>query len=141
MAVRTENLFQALNEHEPHVVHFSGHGSEDSILFLDNGDNAKAVSKEAITAMIAATKGQIRTIIFNTCYSRAQAEAVTQHVDVAIGMNAPVSDEAARLFASQFYSAVGFGTSIEVAFNQAISRLMVDASRRRRRPNCSSRKA
>jgi hypothetical protein len=66
---------------------------------------------------------------------------VTQHVDVAIGMNAPVSDEAARLFASQFYSAVGFGTSIEVAFNQAISRLMVDASRRRRRPNCSSRKA
>ena len=63
MAVRTEDLFQALNEHEPHVVHFSGHGSEDSILFLDNGDNAKAVSKEAITAMIAATKGQIRTII------------------------------------------------------------------------------
>jgi len=25
-AVRTTDLFQALNEHEPHVVHFSGHG-------------------------------------------------------------------------------------------------------------------
>lgn len=126
LAVRTEDLFQALNEHEPNVVHFSGHGSEDSVVFQDPDGYTKAVPKEAISAMIAATRGQIRLIVFNTCYSRSQAEAVASHVGTAIGMNAPIGDEAARLFASQLYSAIGFGRSVRVAFDQAVARLMVE---------------
>jgi hypothetical protein len=98
----------------------------EPVIFQNSDGNAKAVSKEAISAMIAATGGQIRLIVFNTCYSRSQAEAVTRHVDVAVGMNAPISDEAARLFASQLYSAIGFGASVEVAFDQAVARLMVE---------------
>ncbi len=34
-AVRTTEVFQALNEHQPNVVHFSGHGSAASELILD----------------------------------------------------------------------------------------------------------
>ena len=126
LAVRTEDLFQALNEHEPDVVHFSGHGSEDSVVFQDPDGYTKAVPKEAISAMIAATRGQIRLIVFNTCFSRSQAEAVASHVGTAIGMNAPIGDDAARTFASQLYSAIGFGRSVEGAFDQAVARLMVE---------------
>lgn len=126
LAVRTEDLFQALNEHAPDVVHFSGHGSEDSVVFQDPDGNTKAVPKEAISAMIAATRGQIRLIVFNTCFSRSQAEAVASHVGTAIGMNAPIGDEAARTFASQLYSAIGFGGSVGVAFDQAVARLMLE---------------
>ncbi len=126
LAVRTEDLFQALNEHGPDVVHFSGHGSEDSVVFQDADGYTKAVPKDAISAMIAATRGRIRLIVFNTCFSRSQAEAVASHVGTAIGMNAPISDEAARLFASQLYSAIGFGRSVEEAFDQARARLMVE---------------
>jgi hypothetical protein len=83
LAVRTEDLFQALNEHGPDVVHFSGHGSEDAVVFQDADGHTKAVPKEALSAMIAATRGRIRLIVFSTCFSRFQAEAVASHVGTA----------------------------------------------------------
>lgn len=73
-----------------------------------------------------ASAGNIRLSFFNTCYSRSQAEAVVQHVEAAIGMNTAIGDEAARLFASQFYSAIGFGHSVQTAFDQAKAALMLE---------------
>ncbi len=126
-AVRTEDLLQALNEHKPRVVHFSGHGSdEDEIVFLDADGDSKPVTKEAIAAFIAVGADHVRVVFFNTCYSRAQAQAAAQHVDVAIGMNDSIDDVAARVFAAQFYSAIGFGYSVQRAFDQAKARLMLD---------------
>ena len=96
-AVRTTDLFQALNEHEPHVVHFSGHGSAaDEIVFQDELGSSKFVSKGAMTELIAATGGHIRLIVFNTCFSRNQAEAVVQHVEAAIGVGASLDDDGGR---------------------------------------------
>jgi hypothetical protein len=126
-AVRTTDLFQALNEHEPHVVHFSGHGSAaDEIVFQDELGNSRFVSKEALTELIAATGGQIRLIVFNTCFSRNQAEAVVQHVEAAIGVGTSIGDDAARFFAAAFYGAVGFGHSVELAFKQGLAQLSVE---------------
>jgi hypothetical protein len=126
-AVRTTDLFQALNEHEPHVVHFSGHGSAtDEIVFQDELGNSKFVSKEALTELIAATGGHIRLIVFNTCFSRNQAEAVVQHVEAAIGVGTSMGDDAARFFAAAFYGAIGFGHSVEQAFKQGLAQLAVE---------------
>jgi hypothetical protein len=126
-AVRSLDLLQALNECEPRVVHFSGHGSEqDEIVFQDNAGNTKLVPKEAIVQAMAATSGDIQLVFFNTCYSRGQAEAVVQHVPAAIGMNTSIGDEAARVFSANFYSAIGFGLSIGIAFRQGIAALMLE---------------
>lgn len=126
-AVRPTDLLQALNEHEPHIVHFSGHGSDgDELVFLDTDGNTKLVSKEAIVATINTLADNIRVVVFNSCFSTGQAEAVTQHVDIAIGMNAEIGDDAARVFAAQFYSAIGFGRSVREAFDQAIAALMLE---------------
>lgn len=62
-----------------------------------------------------ASSSDIRLVFFNTCYSYNQAEAVTKHVEAAIGMNTSIGDEAARVFSSQFYSSIGFGLSIKSA--------------------------
>lgn len=125
-AVRPEDLMEALSEHEPHVVHFSGHGSDrDEIVFLDKAGNTKLVSKAAITATIGTTADHVRLIVFNTCYSRNQAEAVTAHIDVAIGMRTAIGDEAARVFAAAFYSAIGYGYSVERAFDKARAEVML----------------
>jgi len=35
-AVRPDDLLQQLNQHRPHVVHFSGHGSDAGELLLVN---------------------------------------------------------------------------------------------------------
>jgi hypothetical protein len=127
-AVRTSDLFQALNEHEPHVVHFCGHGSDtDEIVFQDELGISKFVSKEALTELIAATGGHIRLIVFNTCFSRSQAEAVVRHVEAAIGVGTSMGDDAARFFAAAFYGAIGFGLSVEQAFKQGLAQLAVES--------------
>ncbi|MNE92943.1 hypothetical protein D3C80_1907300 [compost metagenome] len=73
-----------------------------------------------------ASSSDIRLVFFNTCYSYNQAEAVTKHVEAAIGMNTSIGDEAARVFSSQFYSSIGFGLSIKSAFEQAKALVMME---------------
>ena len=41
-------------------------------------------------------------------------------------MNTSIGDDAARIFASQFYSSIGFGKSIQIAFDQAKAALMLE---------------
>jgi hypothetical protein len=126
-AARPLDLLQAINECRPTVVHFSGHGSDrDEIVFQDSAGNAKVVSKEAIVETMAAASDEIQLVFFNACYSHGQAEAVVQYVPSAIGMNTAISDDAARTFAAQFYSAIGFGFSISRAFAQARAAVMLE---------------
>ncbi len=129
-AVRPLDVLQAINECRPCIVHFSGHGSDqDEIVFQDDAGNAKRVSKEAIVETMAAGSDEIQLVFFNTCYSRRQAEAVVAHVPAAIGMTTSIGDDAARVFAAQFYSAIGFGLSIGRAFRQARSALLLEGIR------------
>ncbi len=127
-AVRPLDVLQALNEHHPRIVHFSGHGSDqDEIVFQDNSGMAKVVSKEAIVQTMAVASSEIYLVFFNTCYSRNQAEAVVKHIPAAIGMKTSIGDDAARVFAAQFYSAIGFGLSVQRAFAQARAALMLES--------------
>lgn len=48
-----------------------------------------------------------------------------RHIPAAIGMGTAISDEAARIFSAQFYSAIGFGYSVDQAFKQAKAELML----------------
>jgi CHAT domain len=129
-AVRPLDVLQAINECQPRIVHFSGHGSDqDEIVFQDAGGNTKLVSKEAIVQTMAAGSDEIQLVFFNTCYSRGQAEAVVEHVPAAIGMSTSIGDDAARVFAAQFYSAIGFGLSIGRAFQQARAALLLEGIR------------
>lgn len=126
-AVRPLDVLQAINECQPRIVHFSGHGSDqDEIVFQDNNGETKLVSKAAIVSTMAAGSGDIQLVFFNTCYSRDQAEAVVEHVPAAIGMNTSIGDDAARVFSAAFYSAIGFGLSVGVAFRQAKAALMLE---------------
>jgi hypothetical protein len=129
-AVRPLDVLQAINECQPRIVHFSGHGSDQGqIVFQDAAGNAKLVTKEAIVQTMAAGSDEIQLVFFNTCYSKGQAEAVVAHVPAAIGMNTSIGDSAARIFAAQFYSAIGFGHSIGRAFAQAKAALLLEGVR------------
>ncbi len=90
-------------------------------------DHAAGCAKAVIVATMKtiAQTDNLQLVIFNACFSAGQAAAVVEHVDVAIGMNDPIGDEAARVFAAQFYSALGFGRSVQVSFDQAKAALML----------------
>ncbi|MEX1028200.1 MAG: CHAT domain-containing protein [Candidatus Paceibacterota bacterium] len=125
-AVRPDDLLQALNEHRPQVVHFSGHGEADGIVLMGNDDQLKPVGKEALAYLFCTLKDNIRLVLLNACDSRPQAELITQHIDCVIGMNKPIGDAAAIVFAASFYRAIGFGRSVREAFEQGQAALMLE---------------
>jgi hypothetical protein len=127
-AVRPDDLLQSLNEHRPHVVHFSGHGSpSDEIILLDKNGLPKPVAKPALVSLFRTLKDNIRLVVLNACFSRPQAEAISGIVDCTIGMSKEIGDEAAIIFAASLYRAIGFGRSIQDSFDQAKTALMLES--------------
>jgi hypothetical protein len=117
-AAQPKDLRRALLELEPHIVHFSGHGSRtEELSFEDERGREVPVSKEALVGLFATLKDRIRAVVLNACHSRPQAEAITQHVDFAVGMSRAVGDDEAIEFATAFYEALAFGRSVQVAFD------------------------
>ena len=49
-----------------------------------------------------------------------------KNIDFAIGMSDAISDRAAIIFSSKFYSSIGFGNTVKKAFNHGISALMLE---------------
>lgn len=75
-AVRPRDILQALNELKPTVVHFSGHGSDqDELVLQDDHGNLKFVSKDAIVQTISVVSDSVKLAFFNTCFSYNQAMA------------------------------------------------------------------
>jgi hypothetical protein len=126
-AVRPDDLLQALLEHKPHIVHFSGHGSRtEEIILQDQDGQPKRVSKEALVHLFRTLRDNVRVVLLNACSTRPQAEALAQTIDCVIGMNQPIGDDAAIVFAASFYRAVGFGRSVKEAFELGKAALLLE---------------
>jgi hypothetical protein len=126
-ALRASDLFQAINEVNPTIIHFSGHGTDTGELVFQNPDGtAKFISQEAIVQAISTVSDKVKLVFFNACFSAIQAKSVVEHIDAAIGMNLSIGDTAACVFASQFYSSIGFGHSLSIAFAQARAALLLE---------------
>jgi nucleoside phosphorylase len=69
-------------------------------------------------------KDNVRVVVLNACYSQAQAKAIVREIDCAVGMNDAILDDAAIAFAAEFYQALGFGKSVQEAFDIGVARLM-----------------
>lgn len=126
-AVRPFDVLQAINETNPTIVHFSGHGTDRGDLVLQGASgDIKYVSIDAISQTMATSSDTIKLVFFNACYSKEQAKSIVNYIDAAIGMSNSIGDEAARVFAAQFYSAIGFGLTLDRAFNQAKAALLLE---------------
>jgi hypothetical protein len=126
-AVRPDDLLQQLNQHQPHIVHFSGHGSEEGeIILVDGQGQAKPVSAAALKALFTTLKDNIRVVVLNACYSQVQGAAIAEAIDVVVGMGDAIGDEAAITFAASFYRALGFSRSVQAAFDQAHAALLLE---------------
>lgn len=126
-AVRPGDILQYINEYQPTIVHFSGHGSaNDELVLMDNNSSTKLVSMESIVQAMSVANEDLRLVFFNTCHSKNQANNVTEYIECAIGMNTSITDNAAQVFSAQFYSSLGFGLSVEKSFKQAKAALMLE---------------
>jgi hypothetical protein len=125
-AVRIGDLQRIIDEERPTIVHFSGHGSEEGEIILeDNSGNARSVPSKALAKVFKILKKNIRCVVLNACFSEPQAEALRQNIDFVIGMKSAIRDEAAIKFASAFYLAIASECSVQEAFERGVTEIML----------------
>lgn len=117
MSVRPTDISQALLDIQPHIVHFSGHGTESGTLCFENRiGEIHPITPDALAALFEQFSSQVSCVLLNSCYSKIQADAIAEHIDCVIGMNRAIGDHAAIAFAIGFYQALGAGRTIEEAY-------------------------
>jgi CHAT domain len=119
-ATRFIDLIQHLNETEPDVVHFSGHGHERGIALHDEHDQLREMTNEELGGLLAVAPKPLKLVVFNSCRSAEQARVAAKYAAAAIGMQESIGDEVARVFAGQLYNSLGFGRSLGLAMQQAM---------------------
>ncbi|MDF5719042.1 MAG: CHAT domain-containing protein, partial [Rhizonema sp. PD37] len=123
-AVQVEDLQHALLDHSPQIVHFSGHGSENDGLALENNSGElQYVSTQPLVKLFEFFKDKIECVLLNACYSESQAQAIYQNINCVIGMRTAIGDCSAIKFAVGFYDALGAGRSYQEAFNFGLTNL------------------
>jgi hypothetical protein len=131
-AVQVTDLGPAVDLDRPTVVHFSGHGHRGGrpVLFDQNG-----LPKDVDPTIFASvfTKSSVELVILNACFSRPLAQLlVSQGVRFVAGVEAKVPDEASLAFSEVLYRNLARGSSLENAFQQAVtaSKLQIFGSHR-----------
>ena len=124
MAVRPQDITQAILDTDPQIIHFSGHGtSEGELCFEDANSKVQPVSCDALSSLFELFSEQVNCVILNCCYSEIQAKAIVEHVGYVVGMKKEIGDEAAINFSIGFYRALSAGRSLEDAYNFGILEL------------------
>jgi hypothetical protein len=127
-AVRVTDLQGHLLRHQPHVVHFSGHGSKAGEIILEDPQaQSKPVTASAMKSLFATLKDNIRCVVLNACYSEAQAKGIAESIECVVGMGRAVNDGSAIAFAASFYQAIGYNRSIREAFDLGTNQIDLSA--------------
>jgi WD40 repeat protein len=120
LSTQSKDIGKALLKHKPTIVHFSGHGSkEGGIIFENNRSESNTVDTSALEILFRMFASHVNCVVLNACHSKDQAEAIVKHVDYVIGMDGAISDDAATVFSSAFYEAIGENKPIEFAYEFA----------------------
>ncbi|MFI2101762.1 CHAT domain-containing protein [Isoptericola sp. NPDC019693] len=120
-AATFSDLSDGLNDHRPHVVHFSGHADAFG-LWMEN-DAGEPVGQDVNLSLLArllgATDEPPRLVVLNACESLEGADDLLQTVPVVIGMSDTIDDTAAVVFARSFYAGLASAQSVATAVEQA----------------------
>lgn len=129
LASRPDDLMQAMLEHKPDIIQFSGHATEDNeIIMLDDNRLPKPVSATALLSLFKALKDNVKVVFLNACFTHVQAKAIASEIDFTIGMAKSVDDESAAVFAAAFYRGLGFGRSVRQSFELGTSAIQMEGT-------------
>lgn len=129
LASRPADINRAVQEHQPDMIHFSGHGAGPAGIYLeDDAGKARLASTSALVALVQTTKERTRVVILNACSTQPQAEAIARYIDYAVGTRESVTDAAATAFSKGFYQALGAQSSVDIkaAFRSGCSLIQLE---------------
>jgi hypothetical protein len=123
-AIRPTDLQRLLMLYRPHIVHYSGHGSKGQKIILEGAPGrGKQVDPQGLVDVFRLYRDHVRLVLLNACFTKAQANALTEVIDYSVGIKKMIGDRAGVTFAGAFYRALGFGKSVEEAFESAQAEL------------------
>lgn len=121
-AATPQDLMNGINDHRPHVIHFSGHGNA-GLLAFDNASfdapDSIHVEFDLLAEILSATDSPPTLLVMNACSTLQGSETLLEAVPTLVAMADSVDDAAASVFAVQFYSAIGAGQSVAASLRQA----------------------
>ncbi|MCP4149564.1 MAG: hypothetical protein GY757_17595 [bacterium] len=116
LAVSNDDIRRAMLDIEPHIVHFTGHGTEAGIILDGDLGSAELASGKALSLLFEVFGSTLECVILSSCYSKPQAEAISKHIDYVIGMNNSILERSGIEFARAFFDTVGAGHPYVNAF-------------------------
>ena len=119
MAVRTDQIQDAILNEKPEILHFSGHGGGGKLCFETVTGGTEEVSGEALAQLVYLNKDCIRCVILSACYSEEIGRLIRPHVECVVGCDGSIDDGAAIAFARAFYRAIANGRKYNDAFKLA----------------------
>jgi hypothetical protein len=127
LAVRAEDISQALLDDEPRLVHFAGHGGglDESFAAEDEYGSEHIIPVVGLVQLFQFAGRHVECVIVNACQTEALARALSAQVPYVIGMRQSVGDGSAIRFSTGFYQAVAAGRPIEDAFGLGQAQLMM----------------
>ncbi len=132
-AVRPRDLQRLLLTYQPHIVHFSGHGSKrHKIVLAGTHGRGKSLDQQGLTDVFALHNNHVRLVLLNACFTKSQARSISEVIDYSIGTARPIGDKASVAFAGAFYRALAFGKSVRDAFESASAELALTKTPRSR---------
>jgi hypothetical protein len=120
-AATFSEFVDGLNDHRPHIVHFSGHSHSGGIILegATDTDDEHDFPFDQLARLLGATTDPPQLVVLNACESLDGADDLLKTVPVIIGMADTIDDVAAITFASFFYGAVAAAQSVQAALDQA----------------------
>jgi hypothetical protein len=123
-ATRPIDLQRLLLLYQPHILHFSGHGSKKHKIILGGAPGrGKTVDRQGLAEVLALYNKHVRLVLLNACFTQTQARSISEVIDYSVGTGKGIGDKGGVAFAGAFYRALGFGKSIRAAFESAKAEL------------------
>ena len=120
-AVTKQNLLQYLLSVQPHVLHISGHGSEDSALFFEDNEGYKEeIPIDKFSSFLSNFKEHIHCVFLNSCHSLSNVNDFNDDIPYIIGMKKEIPDDVAISFSSSFYASYFNGRPVMDSFKIAL---------------------
>jgi len=120
-AVKISTITKAMQVHKPQIVHFSGHGSGEQGLAVENdAGETELFPTKGVDRLFKLFKKDVKCVVLNACFSEEQAKPISEHGIYVVGMNEAIGDKAAIDFATGFYQSLGEGYDYEFAFQIAL---------------------
>jgi hypothetical protein len=118
-AATIDDLRRALLRARYQIVHFSGHGTTEGLVFEDEAGSRMVPSSAALAELLE--RRQVPTVVLNACYSLSVGRLTSIGTDHTVATTGPISDPAAVEFTRGFYDAIGEGLPIPEAVEEGLS--------------------